>query len=305
LAGTLAAALVLITVFAAAWRIHRREPGMEMEAEAPAVVPAGQLVFEDVDALVDRLNEDQDPTTRTVVVFPGDHAAALEGRVQHRVLPLSLDGALTSAAIQSALGAVLPSSGLVDVIMVNQKATDTARQVQIALERRLYRLYRLDGAAIETFGALERSQFVVGPEDGALEPIGAVFESGLELVAGRTLDEPQPGAPLRLAFEWRVEEPVSDSLVMFAHFVHGDRLVAQRDAVPGNGLFPVESWVPGELVRDQFALLLPSELPAGEYEIRVGIYSATGGQRYSLVEPDGGVWVVVQRFTIEDADEAE
>jgi hypothetical protein len=89
--------------------------------------------------------------------------------------------------------------------------------------------------------------------------------------------------------------------VVFAHLIcDGGRVIAQRDAVPGNGLFPVEGWEPGKLVRDQFALLLPAELPAGEYEIQVGIYNDTSGQRYSVTGPEGGPYVVVKRYTVED-----
>jgi hypothetical protein len=86
---------------------------------------------------------------------------------------------------------------------------------------------------------------------------------------------------------------------MFVHVQRGDfELIAQRDAVPGNGLFPVEKWAPGELVRDQFALLLPHELPDGEYEIRVGIYDAETQMRYGLVGPGAGTYVVVQEWTV-------
>jgi hypothetical protein len=161
-----------------------------------------------------------------------------------------------------------------------------------------------DPAAQLTSGdvdALERSQFVAGPEDVALEPVGAVFEGGVELVAAGVLDDPRPGRALRLALDWRVAERVDDSLAVFVHLVCDEsRLIAQRDAVPGNGLFPVESWEPGEVVRDQFVLQLPPELPAGAYEIQVGVYSATSGQRYSLVEPAEGTYVVVQQFAIEE-----
>ena len=101
-----------------------------------------------------------------------------------------------------------------------------------------------------------------------------------------------------MAFDWRIQEPVSDSLVMFVHLGDDVELVAQRDAVPGNGLFPVEDWRPGELVRDQFALLLPPTLPAGEYEIRVGIYDSTTSMRHSLIEPEGGTYVVVRQMSV-------
>lgn len=296
LLAALAAALVLLMAIAVSLLTDAWEPGME--ARVPTAAPS-PLASRDVDALVDRFKEDSAP--RTVLVFPSHYAEGLVGRIQHKVVPLKLSRDLAPAAIQAALGAALPSSGLVDMIMVNQEATDAERSVRIALEQQLYRLYRLGETGTETFGALERNQYVVGSEDVTLESIGAVFENGVELVAVGILDNPQPGEPLRLAFDWRVTAPVDDSVVVFAHLIcDGGRLVAQRDAVPGNGLFPVEGWGPGELVRDQFALLLPSDLPTGKCEIQVGAYNATSGQRYSLIEPEGGTYVVVQQFTIEE-----
>jgi hypothetical protein len=270
-----------------------------MEAHVPTVAPTLPLVPGEVDALVDKINEA--PAPRTVMVYPGDYAETLAGRIQHQVVPIALNGNLDPTTIQAALGAVLPSSGLVDVIIVNQEATDAVHQVLVALEQRLYRLYCSNGTAAETFGALERNQFIVGPQDAALEPIGAIFDGGIELAAGSVLDEPRSGEPLPMAFDWRVTEPVDDSLAMFAHLIHDKNdFIAQWDAVPGSELSPMESWEPGELVRHQFALHLPSELPTGEYEIQVGIYSSTSGMRYSLIEPEGSTYVIVRRFTIEE-----
>jgi hypothetical protein len=297
LVGGLATILILVSAFVLWSRVRIWEP--DIETSAPTAASVVQLAPGDVDALADRLNGE--PAPRTVAVFPGAYAGVLAERVQHPVVPLSLGGDLTPAAIRAALGAVLPSSGLIDVVIVNQDAADAVQQVRTALEQKLYRLYRPGEATTEAFGTLERNQFVAGSEEVALEPVGAVFEGGIDLVATGVLDDPHPGEPLRLAFDWRMAERVGDSLVMFAHLVRdGSHLVAQRDAVPGNGLFPVESWEPGEVVRDQFALQLPAELPPGEYEIQVGVYSATSGQRYRLVEPEEGVYLVVRRFAVEE-----
>jgi hypothetical protein len=290
LASGLAAILTLVLAFV----VYHQSTNL------PIFVPASPLVSKDVDALINRLNEDSAP--RTVVVYPGDYAETLSEGIQHQVVPLVLNGDLAPTTIQAALGAALPSSGLVDIILINQEVTDTTRQVQAVLEQHLYRLYRSGETGTETFGTLERIQFVVGPQDVPLEPMGVTFEGGIELVAGGVLGDPQPGVPLPLAFDWRVTEPVNDSLAMFAHLIHEDGyLIAQWDAVPGSDLFPVVSWEPGELVRHQFALLVPSELPVGKYEILVGIYSSTYGQRYRVIDPEGGAdYVVVQQFIIED-----
>ena len=127
-----------------------------------------------------------------------------------------------------------------------------------------------------------------------------------ELVAANVLDAPQHGEPMRLALDWRVMEPVEDAVMIFTHVARDEGfLIAQRDAVPGNGAFPVTGWEPGEVVRDQFALQLPADLPVGQYEIRVGIYNPTSGQRYGLTEAgtntcEGNTAVIIQQLTVND-----
>jgi hypothetical protein len=294
---SLIGALAIAAILALAMLVFPRAGLWQRGGSGEGVIV--ELAPGDVGALADRLNEEA--ASGTVLVFPGAYAETLAGHVRREVVPLTLNGAVALPAIHAALGVALPPSGLVDVILVSQEATDLERSVRIVLEEHLYRLYRLGGAEPETFGTLERVKYVVGSETAALEPVGAVFENGVELVAAGILDDPQPGAPLRLALDWRVMEPVDDSVVVFAHLVYGGgQLVAQRDAVPGNGLFPVEDWEPGELVRDRFALLLPPELSAGAYEVQVGIYNPTSGQRYVVTGPEGGPFLAVRELTVED-----
>jgi hypothetical protein len=140
---------------------------------------------------------------------------------------------------------------------------------------------------------------VTGP--ATLQPIGVTFENGIELVEAGVIDDPKSGEPLRVALEWRTETPVDDPVMVFTHLMCEGQLVAQRDAIPGNGEFPAPSWQPGEVIRDQFALQLPAELPVGECQIQVGIYNPTSGQRYSPIEPEGTPYVVIRQFTVNDA----
>ncbi len=134
-------------------------------------------------------------------------------------------------------------------------------------------------------------------EPTLLQPIGVTFENGIELVAAgviQALDAPQPGQPLQVALEWRAENPVDDPVTVFTHLMCGGQLVAQRDAVPGNGEFPAPNWQPGELIRDQFAFQLPAELPAGECQLQVGLYNATSQRRYQPLGLDGAGHVIIE-----------
>ena len=51
-------------------------------------------------------------------------------------------------------------------------------------------------------------------------------------------------------------------------------MAAQRDSQPGGGTSPTTDWTPGESVIDRHALLVPLDLPAGEYALIAGLYDA-------------------------------
>ncbi len=263
--------------------------------EHTAVADAGpQIAPEAIDALARRLGEEPGP--RTVAVFPAGYAPDLAERIHHDLVPLAIDDDLTYGAVQATVGEALPHSGLVDVVLVGQARGETAKWVRASLERQLYRLYP---APAETFGALERKQYVAGLGESSLEPVNVVFENGIELVAGGVVGDPEPGEPLRLALEWRAEDRIEVEVTVFAHLVCDEgRLIAQRDAIPGNGEFPATSWEPNEVVRDQFAVPLPEELPVGGCELQVGMYDAASHRRYRPLGLDGAWHVVIQLFSI-------
>ncbi len=75
--------------------------------------------------------------------------------------------------------------------------------------------------------------------------------------------------------------------IPFLHRLLNDEgaLVAQQDNVPVEGLAPTNSWAPGELIRDPYRLSLPADLPAGTYQLLVGMYD--GGGRRPIALPDG------------------
>jgi hypothetical protein len=50
------------------------------------------------------------------------------------------------------------------------------------------------------------------------------------------------------------------------------QVVAQADSEPNRGLYPTTAWRPGEVVSDAQELVLPIDLPEGEYTILVGMY---------------------------------
>jgi hypothetical protein len=283
--GGLATAFILIFAF-----IVLRLPG----------APSSSVTLDQasVKALVNQLNAEGEP--RTLAVFPPDYAPLLDEKTSYPVVPLAVDEGQELSAVLAAMSAALPSRGLVDVILVDQEGRDQATLVKRALEQHLFRLYRSAGDVdAESFGALERTQYVSGLPDATLKPVGETFNNGIELVAAAVLDDPTPGHPLRVALDWRTAQVFDEPVSAFTHLTCEGRLIAQRDAIPGNGQFPVRVWEADEVIRDQFAILMPEDLPAGVCEVQVGLYNAETGMRYVPVESAGPPFIVIEELVLD------
>jgi hypothetical protein len=66
--------------------------------------------------------------------------------------------------------------------------------------------------------------------------------------------------------------------------------IAQHDGEPMGGFAPTTGWQPGQAVTDRHGVLLPSDLPSGNYTLIVAVYHAYTGERLPFVsdaEPVG------------------
>ena len=96
---------------------------------------------------------------------------------------------------------------------------------------------------------------------------------------GYDLGSVEAGAVVPLTLYWESLTAVSDSYKVFVHVLDGSgAIVAQIDRLPVNGLAPTTRWQAGDLIRDRYELALPAELPAGHYELRVGLYTEANGR---------------------------
>jgi hypothetical protein len=87
---------------------------------------------------------------------------------------------------------------------------------------------------------------------------------------------------------WLADTFMDTDYTVFVHLVNpedGDRLVAQGDSPPLEGRWPTSLWQPGVALDDVHTIPLPQDLPAGTYDLLVGLYDPATGQRLSL--PDG------------------
>jgi hypothetical protein len=114
--------------------------------------------------------------------------------------------------------------------------------------------------------------------------VEAVFADGIELTTSAM--DPGPLAPpevLRVSLSWRSLQPADNDYTIFVHLVDANGSVwAQHDSQPAGGLRPTSSWEAGEEITDHHGLALPADIPAGEYDLTLGLYDATTGERLAV-----------------------
>ncbi len=93
----------------------------------------------------------------------------------------------------------------------------------------------------------------------------------------------QPGEVIAVTLRWRALRSIGTHYVVFVHLIGPDgHLVAQQDAEP---ISPTTAWVPGMEVVDPHQVTIPADKPAGEYQLRVGMYpQGQSGSRLPIAD---------------------
>jgi hypothetical protein len=100
------------------------------------------------------------------------------------------------------------------------------------------------------------------------------------------------GQPIHLTLTWRGLASPRDSYTVFVHLMDaGNRPVAGHDDTPLGGSFPTylwfPKWLPGQMVDDPYRLVVPPDLPSGDYYLEVGMYGMTSHRRLPVVNLAG------------------
>lgn len=127
----------------------------------------------------------------------------------------------------------------------------------------------------------ERPEYAIG------KPVH--FELGDEVaLVGYEMDErKEQGETLSLQLYWQALSEMDRDYTVFVHLIGEEGQIAQWDNQPRRGGYPTSLWDRGEVVKDEHELALPKELPAGEYQIAVGMYLLETMQRLPVSDGDG------------------
>ncbi|MBN1313482.1 MAG: hypothetical protein JXB30_18895 [Anaerolineae bacterium] len=119
------------------------------------------------------------------------------------------------------------------------------------------------------------------------------WENGIRLLGYDLLQQDiRQSDGMELTLYWQTETDIINNLTVFVHIYDADgNIVTQQDSIPLSGARPTTGWAPGEILTDRYAILVPPEVVPGRYQVRVGLYNATTGERIEM--SDGSeFWVL-------------
>jgi hypothetical protein len=132
--------------------------------------------------------------------------------------------------------------------------------------------------------------------DNQVALMGAQARAGLH-ARRAPWEEPlvvRAGRPLHLTLTWRALASPRDSYTVFIHLIDGaGRPVVVHDYTPLGGACPTylwfPKWLPGQTLIDPYRLVLPADLPPGDYWLEVGMYGMTSLRRLPVVDLGGNL----------------
>ncbi len=132
----------------------------------------------------------------------------------------------------------------------------------------------------------------------ALAPVkaNALFadgDSSLRLLRSWTSQQAKTNGLFYVVLEWQPQRRITRDFKVFVHVTDASgAVVFQQDKLALNALLPTSTWPPGITQRDPYAMLVPAELAAGRYTVRVGLYDPVTNKRLST--PDGDAVVIAE-----------
>lgn len=119
-------------------------------------------------------------------------------------------------------------------------------------------------------------------------PVNARFGDQITLSGFELVGEPVASEALDVVLYWQALRPPDDSYYVFVHLLdENGELIAGHDGQPMDNRYPTAAWRPGVTVEDLHSLQLPSDLPPGTYQLKIGLYLLQTGERLPVRDANG------------------
>lgn len=135
---------------------------------------------------------------------------------------------------------------------------------------------------------LENKARLIGYDRSHVDQSGGRAASTLDVKRG-DCQASAGGCRIHFDFYWQGLAEMDQLYFVFVHVVDAEgRIVTQHDQSPGiRGKQPTTSWLPGEVITDPVDLTLPTDIAAGDYTLRLGMYLPPDGPRLLVLNNEG------------------
>lgn len=83
----------------------------------------------------------------------------------------------------------------------------------------------------------------------------------------------KPGQSFRITYYWQALTPIEQDYKVFVHFVsESGEIEFQQDHYPVDGIYPTTEWQVGDIIRESYVVIVPSNVEPGSYRINIGMW---------------------------------
>jgi hypothetical protein len=96
------------------------------------------------------------------------------------------------------------------------------------------------------------------------------------------------GEALSFTLYWQALRPMDVSYSVFTHLLGpSEQVLGQKDGIPGGGANPTTQWQPGDVIADEYTLIVQAGAPPGEHPLEVGMYRLETSTRLPVTDEGG------------------
>lgn len=207
-------------------------------------------------------------------------------------LPPGLGG--DDDATRAAVESIIDAHSRAFVVFWGEAERDPNRVVETTLDAETFEI------GDRWYGDVRLAAYAMPHEMDAGIESGARFGEHITLERYAISDETVlPGDVLQVRLEWTTDTPLNERYKVFVQLLdENGMLVAQRDSEPGGGLALTTTWMPGQTVVDNHALVVPSDLDAAHYLLITGLYQINQPAARLLV--DGADSLTLAEIAVEE-----
>ena len=143
-------------------------------------------------------------------------------------------------------------------------------------------------------------EVVLDAPPAGISGVKVKFENGLEIIGSELTKETLERHEVFITTWWKLPGPMPEDTVFFVH-VTADGFQAPGDHTPGDSMYPGDRWKAGEILEDRTLFQLPPfTMKPGKYDVYLGVYRRSTGERLKIVEgpTDGQNRVLLGSFDV-------